>query len=98
MTEKFALQNIPAPSLKRSMRELFLDLVDLTFDESGKSCLKSIPTNFGYVFFWFGGLNPKALSKHYSAYVPKERVKELKKNKNQNSPQKLSSPNQRLSL
>jgi hypothetical protein len=91
MTEKFALQNIPAPSLKRSMRELFLDLIDLTIDESGKSCLKSIPTNFGYVFFWFGGLNPKTLSKHFSSYVPKERVKELKKSKKQESSQKLQS-------
>jgi hypothetical protein len=88
MMEKFALQNIPAASLKRSMRELFLDLVDLTIDENGKSCLKSVPTNFGYVFFWYGNLEKKKLAKYYGEYVPKEKVKELKKNK-KDSAQKL---------
>ncbi len=88
MTEKFALQNIPATSFKRSMRDLFLDLVDLTIDENGKNCLKSVPTNFGYVFFWYGNLNKKALAKYYVEYVPKERVKELKKIKKQDA-QKL---------
>lgn len=85
MTEKFALQNIPAASLQRSMRDLFLDLVDLTIDENGKSCLKSVPTNFGYVFFWYGNLDKKALVKYFSEYVPKEKVKEIKKNKKQDA-------------
>jgi len=84
--EKLALQNVPAASLKRSMRDFFLDLVDLTIDENGKNCLKSIPTNFGYIFFWYGGLNAKALNKYYPAYVPKERVKQIKKNIKHNSP------------
>jgi hypothetical protein len=56
MMEKFALQNIPAASLKRSMSDLFLDFVDSTMEENGKGCLKSVPTNFGYVFFWYGWL------------------------------------------
>lgn len=89
MTEKFALQNVPTASLKRSMRDLFLDLVDLTIDENGKSCLKSVPTNFGYAFFWYGNLNKKALSKYYSEYVPKEKVKELKRTKKGDSTKTL---------
>jgi len=80
MTGKFAFQNIPVDSLKLSMRDFFLDLVDLSIDENGKNCLKSVPTNFGYVFFWYGGLSTKALKKHYSSYVSKEKVKEIKKN------------------
>jgi hypothetical protein len=51
MAEKFELQNVPAASLRRSMREFFMDLVDISMDENGKGCLKSVPTNFGYVFF-----------------------------------------------
>jgi hypothetical protein len=89
MTQKFALQNVPAASFKRSMRDLFLDLIDITMEENGKGCLKSVPTNFGYVFFWYGWLNKKALAKVYSAYVPKEKVKEIKKEKKQDSAQKL---------
>jgi len=89
MMEKFALQNVPAASLKRSMRDLFLDLVDITMEENGKGCLKSVPTNFGYVFFWYGWLDKKALTKVYPAYVPKEKVKEIKKNKKQDAAKKL---------
>ena len=91
MMEKLALQNVPAASLKRSMRDFFLDLVDLTLDENGKNCLKSVPTNFGYIFFWYGGLNTKALNKYYPAYVPKEKVKQIKKSTKHDSSQKLQS-------
>ncbi len=87
--EKFAVQNIPAASLNRSMRDLFTDLVDITMEGSGKGCLKSVPTNYGDVFFWYGYLNKKALVKNYPAYVPKEKVKEAKKVKKQDSTQKL---------
>jgi hypothetical protein len=83
--EKFALQNVPAASLDRSMRDFFLDLVDLTIDEKGKSCLKSVPTNLGYIYFWYGNLNQKTLAKYYPFYVPKEKVKEIKKRKKQDS-------------
>jgi hypothetical protein len=79
--EKFALQNVPNASLKRSMRELFLDLIDITMEGSGKGCLKSVPTNYGNVFFCYGYLNKKALTKYYQTYVPKEKVKEIKKQK-----------------
>lgn len=83
--EKFALQNIPRASFNRTMRELFVDLIDITMEETGKGCLKSVPSNYGYVFFWYGWLNKKALQKYYPAYVPKEKVKEIKKNKKQDS-------------
>ncbi len=89
MTEKFALQNTPAASLKRTMRDLFTDLVDITMEETGKGCLKAIPSNFGYVFFWYGWLDKKQLSKTYSAHVPKEKVREIKKGKKQDANQKL---------
>ena len=87
--EKFTIQNIPPASLKRSMRSLFTDLVDITLEGSGKGCLKSVPTNYGNVFFWYGYLNKKALAKYYPAYIPKEKVKEIKQNKRQDSAQKL---------
>ena len=87
--EKISLQNIPAASLNRKMRDLFQDLIDITMMEAnGKGCLKSVPTNYGYVFFWYGYLNKKALQKHYTAYVPKEKVREMRKNKKEN-PSKL---------
>ncbi len=89
MMEKFALQNVPAASLRRSMREFFLDLVDISMDENCKSCLKSVPTNFGYVFFWYGWLNQKALAKTAPAYVPKELLKKFKQGKKQATTQKL---------
>jgi hypothetical protein len=91
MLEKFELQNVPAASLKRSMRGMFLDLIDITLEESGRGCLKSVPTNFGYVFFWYGCLNKKALAKYYPTYVSKEKVKEIKKNKKQDATVKLQS-------
>ena len=87
--DKFALQNIPSASLKRTMRDLFLDLIDITMEGSGKGCLKSVPTNYGNVFFWYGYLNKKALTKVYLSYVPKEKIKEIKKHKKQESTPKL---------
>jgi hypothetical protein len=77
--EKFMLQNIPAASFKRSMRDMFVDLIDLTMEATGKGCLKSVPTNYGYVFFWYGFPNRKALMNCCPQYVPKEKVKDLKK-------------------
>ncbi len=79
--DKITLQNTPAASLKRTMRELFVDLVDITMEENGKGCLKSVPTNYGYVFFWYGWLNKKALLKQSPAYVPKEMMKQIRKTK-----------------
>jgi len=81
MHEKFALQNVPAASFKRSMRDLFADLIDITMEENGRGCLKCVPTNFGYVFFWYGWLDKKALARTYDAIVPKEKVKEIRKNR-----------------
>ncbi len=82
------LQNIPAASFKRSMRDMFVDLIDLTMEATGKGCLKSVPTNYGYVFFWYGFPNRKALMNCCPQYVPKEKVKALKKIK-KDSPIKL---------
>jgi hypothetical protein len=81
--EKISLQNIPEASLKRKMRDLFQDLIDLTTEGFGKGCLKSVPSNYGYVFFWYGRLNNKKLAKYYPAHVPKEKVREIQKNKKQ---------------
>ncbi|NLE06720.1 MAG: hypothetical protein GX638_18210, partial [Crenarchaeota archaeon] len=83
--EKITLQNITKASLNRTMRDLFQDLIDITMEDNPKGCLKSIPTNYGYIFFWYGWLNKKALQKHFTDYVTKERVKEIKQNKKENS-------------
>ncbi len=77
----FTLQNIPPASLDRTMRELFMDLIDIGMDVNGKGCLKSVPSNYGYVFFWYGWLNKKALQKYYPSYVPAGKIKEIKKAK-----------------
>ncbi|MCW4011320.1 MAG: hypothetical protein NWF05_12010 [Candidatus Bathyarchaeota archaeon] len=87
--EKFTLQNVPAASLNRKMRDMFVDLIDITMDDKGRGCLKSVPANFGYVFFWYGWLNQKTLTKLYPLYIPKEKVKEIKRAKKQNSALKL---------
>lgn len=87
--ERIALQNIPYASFNRKMRDLFIDLVDITSEFGGKGCLKAIPTNCGYVFFWYGWLNKKALIKYYPEYVGKEKVKEIKKLKKENAAAQL---------
>jgi len=63
------------------MRDLFQDLIDITMEDNLKGGLKSIPTNYGYIFFWYGWLDKKALQKYHAAYVTKDKVKEIKKNK-----------------
>ncbi len=83
--EKITLQNITKASLNRTMRDLFQDLIDITMENNPKGGLKSIPTNYGYIFFWYGWLNKKNLQKYYVDYVTKEKVKEIKKNKKENS-------------
>lgn len=79
--EKITLQNIPKASLNRTMRDLFQDLIDITMEDNPKCGLKSVPTNYGYIFFWYGWLDKKALQKYYASYVSKEKIKEIKKNK-----------------
>jgi hypothetical protein len=63
------------------MRDLFQDLIDITMEDNLKGGLKSIPTNYGYIFFWYGWLDKKVLQKYHATYVTKEKVKEIKKNK-----------------
>lgn len=79
--DKIVLQNVPAASYKRTMRELFADLIDVTLDEKGRGCLRSLPSNCGYVFFRYDDLNQRALQKHFPAYVSKEKTKEIKQKK-----------------
>lgn len=79
--EKITLQNITKTSLNRTMRDLFQDLIDITLEDNPKGGLKSIPTNYGYMFFWYGWLDKKALQKYYLSYVTKDKIKEVKKNK-----------------
>lgn len=83
--QKIELQNVPTASLNRTMRDLFQDLIDITMEDNSRGCLKSVPSNYGHVFFWYGWLNKKALQKYYPAYVSKELVKEIRKNKKQNA-------------
>ncbi len=89
--ERIQLQNIPPASFNRKMRDLFGDLIDLASENGGKGCLKSVPTNYGYVFFWYGWLNKKALTKHFPIYVGKEKVKEIKKLKKETATSQLQS-------
>ena len=79
--EKITLQNITKASLNRTMRDLFQDLIDITMENNPKGGLKSVPTNYGYIFFWYGWLGKKSIQKYDPAYVTKEKVKEIKKNK-----------------
>jgi hypothetical protein len=73
--EKFALQNAASASLKRSMRDLFPDLIDITMEENGRGSLKSVPTNFGYAFFWYGWLNKKTLANIIQRMFPKRNLR-----------------------
>ncbi len=83
--EKITLQNITKASLNRTMRDLFQDLIDITMEDNLKGGLKSVPTNYGYIFFWYGWLDKKALQKYHPSYVTKDKVKEIKKNKKEKS-------------
>ncbi|MGF3522942.1 MAG: hypothetical protein ACQXXJ_07580, partial [Candidatus Bathyarchaeia archaeon] len=67
----------------------FLDLIDISMTGDSRGCLKSVPSNYGYVFFWYGWLNKRALQKHYQAYVPKEKIRDLRKNRRQDASLKL---------
>jgi hypothetical protein len=87
--DKFTFQNVPTASLKRKMRDLYVDLIDQNLEGTGKGCLKSLPTNFGYTFFWYGYLNKKNLAKVFPSYVPKDKIKEIKKEKKEDSTHKL---------
>jgi hypothetical protein len=71
------------------MRAFFVDLVDITMEDGGRGCLKCVPTNYGSVFFWYGWLNKKALAKTYPTFVPKEKIKEIKKNRKTGSTTKV---------
>lgn len=53
--EKITLQNITKASLNRTMRDLFQDLIDITMEGNLKGGLKSIPTNYGYIFSGMDG-------------------------------------------
>ena len=41
--------------------------------------MKSIPSNYGYVFFWYGYPDNEALENYYAAYVSRKSLKEIEK-------------------
>jgi len=71
--------------LNRKMRDVFKSLVDVNVSYPQKDTkdgfLKSIPSNYGYVFFWFGYLDEEALTKYYKDYVSKGKLREIEEAK-----------------
>lgn len=67
--------------LNQKMRDVFKSLVDVYVSYPQKDAkdgyLKSIPSNYGYVFFWFGYLDEEALTKYYKDYVSKDKLREI---------------------
>ncbi|MFH1327768.1 MAG: hypothetical protein ABIH76_02800 [Candidatus Bathyarchaeota archaeon] len=41
--------------------------------------MKSVPSNYGYVFFGYGCPDEKALENHYANYISKEEFNEIEK-------------------
>jgi hypothetical protein len=77
--KKFALFNIGQKQLNKSMRAFFKDLIDDIVEGPAEGYLKSVPSNYGYVFFWYGYPDEKALENHYAKYVSKEESKDIEK-------------------
>jgi len=77
--------NLDEPNNKK-MRDIFRSLVDeyvsYPQEDERMGYLKSIPSNYGYVFFWFGYLDEEALSKYYKDYLSKEKLIEIEEAKN----------------
>lgn len=67
--------------LNQKMRDVFKSLVDLYVSypqrDTKDGFLKSVPSNYGYVFFWFGWLNHDVLTKYYKDYVSRDKLKEI---------------------
>jgi len=78
---KFELLDIDANLFRQRTRDVFKSLVDTNVSYPSKDTkdgfLKSIPSNYGYVFFWFGFLHEETLTKYYRKYVSKEKLKEI---------------------
>jgi len=78
---KFKLIDLDERLFPQRMRDIFKSLVDTDASYPSKDTrdgfLKSIPSNYGYVFFWFGWLDEEALTKYYKNYVSKEKLKEI---------------------
>ena len=78
---KFELKDLDESLFSQKMRDVFKSLVDVYVSYPQKDTkdgfLKSIPSNYGYVFFWFGFLNEEALTKYYKDYVSKGKLREI---------------------
>ncbi|MEM2961263.1 MAG: hypothetical protein QXU67_06625 [Candidatus Bathyarchaeia archaeon] len=61
----------------QKMRDNFRSLVDYIEEDKTAGYLISIPSNYGYVFFWYGFLDEEALSKYYKDYVSEEKMREI---------------------
>jgi len=82
---KFELKNLDENLFSQKMRDVFKSLVDVYVSYPQKDTkdgfLKSIPSNYGYVFFWFGFLDEEALAKYYKDYVSKDKLREIEEAK-----------------
>lgn len=77
--EKFTLFKTGQKQLNKSMRDLFKDLIDDSVEGPCEGYLKSIQSNYGYVFFWYVYPNNEALETHYANYVSRKKLKEIEK-------------------
>jgi len=82
---KFELKNLGENLFSQKMRYVFKSLVDVYVSYPQKDTkdgfLKSIPSNYGYVFFWFGFLDEEALAKYHKDYVSKDKLREIEEAK-----------------
>jgi len=78
---KFELKDLDKRLFSQKMRDVFKSLVDTNASYPQKDTkdgfLKSIPSNYGYVFFWFGYLDEEALAKHYKDYISQDKIREI---------------------
>ncbi len=78
---KFQLIGLDESLFSQKMRYVFKSLVDAEasypHEDTNKGFLRSIPSNYGYVFFWYGWLDDDALSKYYVDYVSEDRVRRI---------------------
>lgn len=81
---KFKLLEIPHGGLKCKMRDLFNSLIDHEVSGDCEGYLKSLPTNYGFVFFWYGWIDEEALEKYYTSYFSKEKLRAIDKSREEN--------------
>lgn len=74
----FELFSLDPSLFPKNMRDVFKSLVDR---DTKEGYLRSIPSNYGYVSFWFGFLDQKTLSRYYKGYVSKDKLREIEEAK-----------------